>query len=112
MNEETKRSCVDCGVYNCHTRDKEYPDFCLTTELTDEERAEVWKLYEEPENQKASVVSAQIESAFYLRYTRVQEIVAFAKRMGYHKIGITTCVGLIEESRILPGSFGKTDSKW
>ena len=38
MNEETKRSCVDCGVYNCHTRDKEYPDFCLTTELTDEER--------------------------------------------------------------------------
>ena len=48
MNEETKRSCVDCGVYNCHTRDKEYPDFCLTTELTDEERAEVWKLYEEP----------------------------------------------------------------
>ena len=100
MNEETKRSCVDCGVYNCHTRDKEYPDFCLTTELTDEERAEVWKLYEEPENQKASVVSAQIESDFYLRYTRVQEIVAFAKRMGYHKIGIATCVGLIEESRI------------
>lgn len=100
MNEETKRSCVDCGVYNCHTRDKEYPDFCLTTELTDEERAVVWKLYEEPENQKASVVSAQIESDFYLRYTRVQEIVAFAKRMGYHKIGIATCVGLIEESRI------------
>lgn len=112
MNEETKRSCVDCGVYNCHTRDKEYPDFCLTTELTDEERAEVWKLYEEPENQKASVVSAQIESDFYLRYTRVQEIVAFAKRMGYHKIGIATCVGLIEESRIFLGSFGRTDSKW
>ena len=109
MNEETKRSCVDCGVYNCHTRDKEYPDFCLTTELTDEERAEVWKLYEEPENQKASVVSAQIESDFYLRYTRVQEIVAFAKRMGYHKIGIATCVGLIRESQIFAEVLRKHD---
>ena len=64
MNEETKRSCVDCGVYNCHTRDKEYPDFCLTTELTDEERAEVWKLYEEPENQKASVYLLRLNRIF------------------------------------------------
>lgn len=100
MCNQEKHSCVDCGVYNCHTRDKKYPDFCLTTELSDAEKEEIWKLYEEEENQKVSIVSAQIESDFYLKYTRVQEIVAFAKRMGYHKIGIATCVGLIEESRI------------
>lgn len=100
MSNQEKHSCVDCGVYNCHTRDKSYPDFCLTTELSEAEKEEVWNLYAEEENQKVSVVSAQIESDFYLRYTRVQEIVAFAKRMGYHRIGIATCVGLIEESRI------------
>ncbi len=126
MSGEVKRSCVDCGIYNCQTRDKTYPDFCLTAALSEEEAAEVHRLYEEPENQKVSVVSAQIESDFYLRYTRVQEIVAFSKRMGYHRIGIATCVGLIEESRIFArilrkngfevvgavckvGSFDKTD---
>lgn len=32
--------------------------------------------------------------------TRVEEIIEFSKRMGFHKIGIATCIGLIEESRI------------
>ena len=58
-------------------------------------------LYEEEENNKVSVISAQIENEFYLRYTRVEEVIEFACRMGYKKIGIATCVGLIEESRIL-----------
>ena len=95
------RSCVDCGVLNCRTRDKEYPDFCLTAELTPEITEKVSKLYEDDENNKVSVISAQIENEFYLRYTRVEELIEFAKRMGYRKIGIATCVGLIEESRIL-----------
>ena len=95
------RSCVDCGVLNCRTRDKEYPDFCLTAELTPEITEKVRKLYEDDENNKVSVISAQIENEFYLRYTRVEELIEFAKRMGYRKIGIATCVGLIEESRIL-----------
>lgn len=95
------RSCVDCGVLNCRTRDKEYPDFCLTAELTPDITEKVRKLYEDDENNKVSVISAQIENEFYLRYTRVEELIEFAKRMGYRKIGIATCVGLIEESRIL-----------
>ena len=97
----TDKSCVDCGVLNCRTRDKEYPDFCLTAELTPEITEKVRKLYEDDENNKVSVISAQIENEFYLRYTRVEELIEFAKRMGYRKIGIATCVGLIEESRIL-----------
>ena len=31
----------------------------------------------------------------------MKETILFAKRMGYHKIGIATCVALIRESRIL-----------
>lgn len=99
--EMSERSCVDCGILNCQTRDKEYPDFCLTADLTPETIAKVRRLYEDEENNKVSVVSAQIENDFYLRYTRVEELIEFARRMGYSKIGIATCVGLIEESRIL-----------
>ena len=101
MNDDRKLSCVDCGVKNCQTRDKEYPEFCLTTGLSAETIEKVRKLYEEEENRKVSVISAEIENEFYLRYTRVQELVEFAKRMGFHKIGIATCVGLLEESRVL-----------
>ena len=46
------------------------------------------------------MISAEIEAEFYCRYTRVEEIIEFSKRMGFHKIGIATCIGLIEESRI------------
>ena len=95
------RTCVDCGILNCQTRDKEYPEFCLTTELSPETIEKVRKLYEDEENNRVSVISAQIENEFYLQYTRVQEVMEFSRRMGFHKIGIATCVGLIEESRIL-----------
>ena len=101
MENESKLTCVDCGVKNCETRDREYPEFCLTTGLSAETVEKVRKLYEDEENRKVSVISAEIENEFYLRYTRVQELVEFAKRMDFHKIGIATCVGLLEESRVL-----------
>ena len=101
MENDSKLTCVDCGVKNCETRDREYPEFCLTTGLSAETIEKVRKLYEDEENRKVSVISAEIENEFYLRYTRVQELVEFAKRMGFHKIGIATCVGLLEESRVL-----------
>ena len=53
------------------------------------------------------MISAEIEGEFYGKYTRVDEIIEFAKRMGYKKIGIATCVGLIEESRIFARIFGR-----
>ena len=96
-----KRSCVDCGVLNCRKGDSEYPDFCLTAELSVDTVDKVRRLYEEEENNKVSVISAQIENEFYQKYTRVEEVVEFSKRMGYRRIGIATCVGLIEESRVL-----------
>ena len=101
MGEEKRTlSCTDCGVLNCHKRNASYPEFCLTEKLTDEDIAETTALYEDEENRKVSVISA--------------------------KIGIATCVGLIEESRIFArilrkngfdvysavckvGSFNKTD---
>ena len=127
MSEEKRTlSCTDCGVLNCHKRNASYPEFCLTEKLTDEDIAETTALYEDEENRKVSVISAEIEGEFYGKYTRVDEIIEFAKRMGYKKIGIATCVGLIEESRIFAkilrkngfdvysavckvGSFNKTD---
>ncbi|OGT29557.1 MAG: hypothetical protein A2W28_12320, partial [Gammaproteobacteria bacterium RBG_16_51_14] len=35
------------------------------------------------------------------RWTRVEDTVAFARLMGYKKIGIATCIGLLDETRRL-----------
>lgn len=103
-NEKTdpvcSHSCVDCGVMKCGSGQGTYPEFCLTAALTDEEIDEVVKLYLEPENNIVAVSSAEIEGAFYGKYTRVEETVEFAKRIGAKKIGIATCIGLLEESRV------------
>ena len=95
------RTCVDCGSINCDSRQREYPEFCLTEKLDKETIEKVRCLYEEEENSRVSVISAAIENEFYLKFTRVEETIEFAKRMGFKRIGIATCVGLINESRTL-----------
>ncbi len=94
-------SCTDCGLINCSKRNSRYPDFCLTEALSEEELAAVVALYtENKKNQRLAIASAEVEGEFYGRYTRVEEIMEVARRIGAKKIGIATCVGLIEESRI------------
>ena len=93
-------SCVDCGVINCARRNAEYPEFCLTTALTEEEIDEIARLYQQRNNNKVAVASAEVEGGFYGKYTRVEETMEFAHRIGAKKIGIATCAGLIEENRI------------
>jgi uncharacterized metal-binding protein len=98
--ERDKLSCSSCGVYNCHTQDQSFPEFCLTSsagELADE----ALELYTtEGTTSKIAKAAATIEGKYYGRLTRVEEIIAFAKEIGAKKIGIATCVGLINEAKI------------
>lgn len=94
-------TCTDCGVTNCASKDKSYPDFCLTTALSDYDLNSVVDLYiNNPEDEKISKAAAEVEGEFYCTITRVEEIIKFAQKIGARKIGIATCVGLINESRI------------
>ncbi len=102
--ENTKKcvhSCADCGVLHCLTRASQYPEFCPTKALDEEELERVVARYtDDRENNKVAIASAEVEGEFYGKATRVEEIIEFAKRIGAKKIGIATCVGLIEESRV------------
>ncbi|HWI54520.1 MAG TPA: DUF1847 domain-containing protein [Desulfobacteria bacterium] len=94
-----KLSCSDCGVFNCHRQLKHYPDFCLTTHL-DAEKIEQAKeiLKNHPEDSKLARIATEIEGKRGL--TRVEETIAFAKRMQARKIGIATCIGTNPEAKI------------
>ncbi len=61
---------------------------------------EALNCYSEEENNRIMVNAANVESEFYGKMTRVEETVEFAKRIGAKKIGIATCLGLLEEAKV------------
>lgn len=100
-------SCIDCAVKNCDKMDKTYPEFCLTTNMDQDVYKDAMDCYKEEENHNIMVTAAEVECDHYCQYTRVEEIMAFAERIGAKKIGIATCVGLLKESRTLTAIFRK-----
>ena len=96
-------SCVDCHVCACEQEDGTYPEFCPTAALMEEEDGlfdKTLNLYlDDEENNRIAIASAEVEQENYGKMTRLEEIAEFAKKIGARRLGIATCVGLIEEAR-------------
>ena len=78
------------------------PGFC-PTKVDPETQAAARLQYEDPEVRKVARESAIVESQGYCKWTRVEEIVQFAKRMGYKKIGIANCISFVDHAYVLSG---------
>ncbi|MCD8084140.1 MAG: DUF1847 domain-containing protein [Clostridiales bacterium] len=102
MAAKCTRTCSDCAVLACRGKNEEkYPAFCLTEHVDQELLAQVLEIYKTDEELgKIARISAEIEGEFYGRLTRVEETLELIDRMGYKKIGIASCVGLMNETRI------------
>ncbi len=101
MQQTSELTCTDCSVLNCYKREKTFPQFCLTTKLSQEEIDEVALIYKEnSEASRLALAAAEIEGRYYGRLTRVEEIIHYAKAIGAQRIGIATCIGLMEEAKI------------
>ena len=70
------------------------------------------------EDARIARVAARVEGLCYAkaeggavnaRWTRVEDTIAFAKLMRWRRIGIATCIGLLEESRRLEGILRAQD---
>jgi uncharacterized metal-binding protein len=59
--------------------------------------------YADPETHRIAQAAALVESEGYCRWTRVEEICAFAKRLAFKKIGIATCISMVDLARTLSG---------
>ena len=94
-------SCLDCHVVNCNHPTTGYPEFCLTTHLNEETYKRAMEKLNDPEDNRVAVAAAEVEYEGYLKRTRVEEVIQFARKIGAKKLGIATCVGLLEESRTL-----------
>ena len=78
----TRHSCVDCGTQNCKYQNRTYPEFCPTTHLKEEDLQWALERYDEPRNHDIMVASAEVEYEGYCQWTRVQEIMEFARKHG------------------------------
>ena len=97
-SEQHLLSCANCTVGNCARLTKSFPDFCLTTNTPPETVEKVVKRYIRiPADRRMSLTSADIESRYYGKATRVEETLIFIKEMGYKKVGVATCAGLLSE---------------
>ena len=94
--------CVNCEVRACEDSDIENtPEFCP--------RRHARAALEEAQEISASDpdVSKYIDTATSVgregrgQWTRVQELIEFAKRIGISKLGLAFCVGLKEEATML-----------
>lgn len=59
--------------------------------------------YADAETREISRVAALVESAGYCKWTRVEEVVEFCKRMGYKKVGIANCIAFVDLAYVLSG---------
>ena len=95
-------TCALCAKLICRTGElNKAPQNCPCSE---EEQAFIQDLYRAVDK-KLAYCSALTESEDYGQNTRLQEIMDFAKRCGYKKLGIAFCVGLIQEAKVLTKVF-------
>ena len=79
---------------NCPMRDSEYFQQCLEE-------------YRKPENHDFFVNCSAIEAMGYCQWPRLREMMEFARRMGYTKLGLAFCAGLHKEAAVVDRIFRK-----
>jgi uncharacterized metal-binding protein len=92
-------TCTECGTRNCSRLEQKFPGFCLTESADPKQVTQiVRRLRGNSLDARMARASAEMEGEFYGKATRVEEIAIFAKRVGAKRIGVASCMGLIEES--------------
>ncbi len=122
MSGKKSVTCSKCGLVwqkhgttNCWSGDPAKappkPGNCPSEDYQEILKASFDEYRGDSEEAKTAFVAARVEGLCYqpvpgsdavnARWTRVEDTIAFAKLMGYKKIGIATCIGLLDETQRL-----------
>jgi uncharacterized metal-binding protein len=94
--------CAVCRVQVCRTEpgSKPYPAFCPMAQET-QALPKARAAYGDGQTRDLALAAARTEAAGYGKEPRVEEVMGFARRLGVSRLGIATCVGLVQEARLL-----------
>jgi len=92
--------CPQCRVHACLARPGEVPPprFC-PSQTYPQVLVEAGQAFaDDPDLRRLALEAARTEAAGYCQATRVEEIMDFARRMGWRHLGIAHCIGLSHEA--------------
>ncbi|MBM7871363.1 putative metal-binding protein [Clostridium pascui] len=93
-------TCGMCSEHNCKRGElQKLPSNCPCNEKEEQEKLK--KLYLQEENYKLAYNSALVEAEGYCKKTRLEEIMDFANKCKYKKLGVAFCIGLSNEAKML-----------
>jgi len=103
-NKYTDPSCAYCppSVRACRMGEDEErgPGFCPSN-VNPEGVCTAESMYEDPFFRRVAQESARVEAEGYCKWTRVEEIAEFAKKMEFTKIGIACCISFVDHANTL-----------
>ncbi|RKY59247.1 MAG: hypothetical protein DRP94_04145 [Candidatus Latescibacterota bacterium] len=93
--------CVECSANACEGDINRTPQFCPRRHARDGlDRAQQIRTTDQ-QVLKVAEVAESVAKDGYRRWPRVMELMEFAKRMGFRRLGVAFCAGLKEETRAL-----------
>jgi len=104
--KSTSPQCVKCPVVRCQTleKDKKLPNFCPTKSYPDITKQSVDINKTDPEIKAINLAFFELMDRVNkdrYKWTRLDEIIEYAKIRKVKKIGIGFCVGLMYEAKLL-----------
>lgn len=100
-------NCMECEAYKCRYPEikKSPPKECPRKNYPDVLKQTLEKNRKDPSIRKINIGCDEVlkrgHDSLGYNWTRVRELIEYARVLGYKKIGIAGCIGLIEESKIL-----------
>ncbi len=100
-------TCIECGVYKCRYPEikKAPPQDCPRKNYPRVLKQTLEKNRNDASTRKINIACEEVlkrgHDSLGYNWTRVRELIEYARVLGYKRIGIASCIGLIEESKIL-----------
>lgn len=92
-------TCAMCKKHSCRSGELDQaPQNCPCLE---DGHDEVIEQYSKDKNRKLAYHSAQTEAEGYCKKTRLEELIDFANKCNYRKLGLAFCIGLSKEANVL-----------
>jgi uncharacterized metal-binding protein len=70
-------------------------------------REDTLAAYDDDSTRRMTQAATRLEGDWYMKLTRLQELIRFSEAMGYRRLGVAFCIGFSEEAKLLCGLLEK-----